>query len=96
MRGPIDAKTGMVMNISDLKKCMKEAFVDVLDHKHLDKDVEHFRNGVVSTTENLTVFIYDQMLKTLKEEHKPLLYNVEVRETDKNFVSYPRFFAEAN
>lgn len=36
----------MVMNISDLKKYMKEAILDKLDHKNLDEDIEEFKNKI--------------------------------------------------
>lgn len=35
VRGEIDPKTGMVMNMADLKECIKIAVLDVLDHKNL-------------------------------------------------------------
>lgn len=42
VRGPIDIRTGMVMNINDLKIAMDTAIMKVLDHKNLDKDVDYF------------------------------------------------------
>src|SRR4051812_33577153 len=35
----IDSRTGMVLNITDLKQYMQEAIMDKLDHKNLDLDV---------------------------------------------------------
>ena len=43
MKGPIDPVTGMVMNVTDLKKIIHEHVFDIMDHKHLDKDVAVFR-----------------------------------------------------
>ena len=40
----------MVVNIADLKIWIKEKVLDVLDHRNIDKEVEYFMNGVVSTT----------------------------------------------
>ena len=57
IKGPIDEKTGMVMNLSDLKIYMEESIMKVMDHKNLDKDVPYF-NNLVSTTENVAVFIW--------------------------------------
>eukprot|EP00128_Syssomonas_multiformis_P014314 Colp12_sorted_trinity150504_noHs@17865 len=84
VRGPVDPKTGMVMNLTDLKKCMQVAILDPLDHKHLDLDVPYFKN-VVSTTENLAVFIWNQMAASLPQAS---LYEVKIWETDKNVIVY--------
>lgn len=46
LRGPVDAETGMVMNISDLKDHMDHTIMKNLDHKNLDKDVAFFKNTV--------------------------------------------------
>lgn len=46
VRGPVDARTGMVMNITDMKAAMEKAIMKPLDHKNLDKDVSYFRNNV--------------------------------------------------
>lgn len=85
VRGPLDPVTGMVMNISDLKRYMKNVLMDGLDHKNLDKDVPYFKN-VVSTTENLAIYIYNEMKKELP--NPDLLYEVKIHETDNNIVYY--------
>ncbi|XP_043498601.1 6-pyruvoyl tetrahydrobiopterin synthase [Polistes fuscatus] len=85
VRGPLDPKTGMVMNISDLKVYMKNVLMDRLDHKNLDKDVPYFKN-VVSTTENLAIYIYNELKKELP--NPDLLYEVKIHETDNNIVYY--------
>ncbi|TMW43335.1 hypothetical protein DOY81_011586 [Sarcophaga bullata] len=85
VRGPIDIRTGMVMNITDLKLAMDGVIFKQLDHKNLDKDVEYFQN-VPSTTENLVVFIWDNIRQALKRPE--LLFEVKIYETDKNSVTY--------
>ncbi|XP_067286132.1 6-pyruvoyl tetrahydrobiopterin synthase [Pseudorasbora parva] len=84
VRGKIDSKTGMVMNLTDLKKYIEEAIMKPLDHKNLDRDVPYFTD-IVSTTENLSVFIWDSMAKLLPPDS---LYEVKIYETDKNIVVY--------
>ncbi|KAK2099473.1 hypothetical protein P7K49_020821 [Saguinus oedipus] len=81
---PIDPATGMVMNLTDLKKHMEEAIMQPLDHKNLDMDVPYFAD-VVSTTENVAVYIWDNLQKVLPEG---VLYKVKVYETDNNIVVY--------
>ncbi|XP_051795091.1 6-pyruvoyl tetrahydrobiopterin synthase isoform X3 [Acanthochromis polyacanthus] len=84
VRGKIDPVTGMVMNLTDLKKCIEEVIMIPLDHKNLDKDVPFFAS-VVSTTENVAVYIWDNMAKVLPPN---LLYEIKIYETDKNIVVY--------
>ncbi|RXM31508.1 6-pyruvoyl tetrahydrobiopterin synthase [Acipenser ruthenus] len=62
----------------------KMAIMEPLDHKNLDKDVPYFAD-VVSTTENVAVFIWDNLLKFLPPNS---LYEVKIHETDKNIVVY--------
>ncbi|NXX32555.1 PTPS synthase, partial [Nicator chloris] len=80
----IDPVSGMVMNLTDLKEYMQEAIMEPLDHKNLDKDVPYF-SEVVSTTENVAVFIWDNLQKLLPQG---ILYKVEVHETEQNVVVY--------
>ncbi|XP_052468239.1 6-pyruvoyl tetrahydrobiopterin synthase [Carassius gibelio] len=84
VRGKIDKKTGMVMNLTDLKEFIEEAIMKPLDHKNLDLDVPYFAD-VVSTTENLSVFIWDSLEKLLPPDS---LHEIKIYETDKNIVVY--------
>lgn len=45
-RGPVDERTGMVMNLMELKNAVQSVLSE-LDHKHLDLDVPHFKSGIV-------------------------------------------------
>ncbi|XP_046888291.1 6-pyruvoyl tetrahydrobiopterin synthase [Hypomesus transpacificus] len=84
VRGKIDRHTGMVMNLTDLKKYIEEVIMIPLDHKNLDRDVPYF-SDVVSTTENVAVFIWDSLCTVIPDG---LLYEVKIHETDKNIVVY--------
>lgn len=51
IRGAVDRKTGMVMNITELKDHMDHAIMKPLDHKNLDVDVDFFKirvNQIIS------------------------------------------------
>ncbi|GFU80784.1 6-pyruvoyl tetrahydrobiopterin synthase [Trichonephila clavipes] len=89
VKGKVDPVTGMVMNITDLKKILQETVMELLDHKHLDNDVPYFKE-IVSTTENLSVFIWNQLSHSLPAG---TLHCVKIHETDKNVVE---FFGEFN
>ncbi|XP_026836012.1 6-pyruvoyl tetrahydrobiopterin synthase isoform X2 [Drosophila erecta] len=75
----------MVVNISELKEAIETVIMKRLDHKNLDKDVEYFAN-TPSTTENLAVYIWDNIRLQLKKPE--LLYEVKIHETPKNIISY--------
>lgn len=49
IRGMVDRKTGMVMNITELKDHMDHAIMKPLDHKNLDKDIDFFHYQVILT-----------------------------------------------
>ncbi|XP_074917507.1 6-pyruvoyl tetrahydrobiopterin synthase-like, partial [Chelonoidis abingdonii] len=71
--------------VSICKFCRSfEAILGPLDHKNLDKDVAYFAD-VVSTTENVAVYIWENLRKRLPAG---TLYKVQVYETDQNIVVY--------
>ena len=70
--GDIDIHTGMVMNIADLKYVIQEHVLKFIDHKHLDKDVDHFRTtDTVSTTESLAVFTWAKVVRSRSPSRPP-------------------------
>ena len=42
VRGPLDVRSGLVVNLTDLDKILKDVIVH-FDHKHLQKDYPHLR-----------------------------------------------------
>ncbi|KAL7071141.1 hypothetical protein ACQ4LE_009354 [Meloidogyne hapla] len=86
LEGPVNAETGMVYNLSDLKREMSQV-LELVDHRNLDKDVAYFRdNSIVSTTENLAIFLFDELRARMSSPE--LLKKVVVDETDKNSFTY--------
>lgn len=88
--GPADPSTGMVMNLVDLKRLIHEAVMVPMDHKNLDVDVEEFRDeGRVSTTENLSIVIWERIQRLLVPLSSSAgLHEVKIWETGKNIVVY--------
>ncbi|KAJ3019805.1 hypothetical protein HKX48_001732 [Thoreauomyces humboldtii] len=84
VKGQLDQVTGMVLNITELKECMKVAVMDVMDHKNLDLDVPYFHDKP-STAENIAVFIWDSLGPLLPRGE---LHEVVLHETDNNVVMY--------
>ncbi|KZL05370.1 6-pyruvoyl tetrahydropterin synthase [Pseudovibrio axinellae] len=84
LKGGVDQKTGMVYNLSDVKKVMEEVITGQLDHKNLDLDVDYFKDNP-STAENIAIVIWDLIKETPIGKY---LYSVELIETDNNSVVY--------
>ena len=82
--GEIDQDTGMVMDLSDLKKIIVREVEDVLDHKNLNLDIEYFKDKIPST-ENLAVFIWNKLNDSIELEGK---LSIVLYETPRNFVEY--------
>ena len=82
--GEIDQDTGMVMDLSDLKKIIVKEVEDVLDHKNLNLDIDYFKNKIPST-ENLAVFIWNKLNDSIELEGK---LSIVLYETPRNFVEY--------
>ncbi|RUS17653.1 hypothetical protein BC937DRAFT_89677 [Endogone sp. FLAS-F59071] len=90
IRGQVNPQTGMVINITDLKKCMSVAIMDVLDHKNLDLDVPYFAKNP-STTENLAIFIWKNFthyFAALSAAHHAVLHEVRMHETEHNVIVF--------
>jgi 6-pyruvoyltetrahydropterin/6-carboxytetrahydropterin synthase len=58
VRGPIDARTGMVCDLAALQQLVDDLVVEPFDHTFLNKDVEHFA-ATVPTAENIALHIAD-------------------------------------
>ncbi len=73
VKGEMDPRTGMVVDLVALHKLIDEKAVEPLDHTFLNKDITHFQN-IVPTAENIAVYIaklLDQPIRDLGAElHK--------------------------
>jgi len=58
--GQVDPETGMVINLKALDQAIREAVIDHVDHRHLNRDV-FFLEGVVPTAENLVQAFWGQL-----------------------------------
>jgi 6-pyruvoyltetrahydropterin/6-carboxytetrahydropterin synthase len=84
LKGPVDPKTGIVMNLTELKTIIDEAVLSKVDHKHLNLDVEEFKK-LNPTTENLAIVIWGWLKLALPPQ---LLYEIKIKETENNIVIY--------
>src|SRR5262249_53888984 len=58
--GDPDPETGMVLNLKDLDRVVREAIVGHVDHRHLNHDVS-FLTGVIPTAENLALAFWERL-----------------------------------
>jgi 6-pyruvoyltetrahydropterin/6-carboxytetrahydropterin synthase len=84
VRGEIDAATGMIINLSELKAIIEQRLLQHMDHHHLNHEVP-FLEGIVPTTENLAVACWRQLQAAMPAG---LLYEVKIYETENNFAVY--------
>ncbi|PKR80569.1 6-pyruvoyl tetrahydrobiopterin synthase [Brumimicrobium salinarum] len=86
VKGVPHEETGFVINLKDLSKIMKDHVVEALDHKNLNLDVP-FMNGVLASTENLVIKIWEEIEKPIQEAGGELA-KIRLEETENNYVEY--------
>ncbi len=82
--GPVDAATGMVIDMVELDTVVGREVLQRFDHTNLNND-SIFANQV-STTENLCIAIYQILMPALQPAK---LERVRIEETENNFFEYP-------
>jgi 6-pyruvoyltetrahydropterin/6-carboxytetrahydropterin synthase len=55
VKGEVDARTGMLVDLVKLHKVIEDAVIEPLDHTFLNKDIPYFET-VVPTAENIAVY----------------------------------------
>ena len=65
IRGPVDERTGMLMDLGELKRVVGEAVIQRFDHSDLNEDA-FFSGGAIPTTENLARAIWDLLAPKLE------------------------------
>jgi 6-pyruvoyltetrahydropterin/6-carboxytetrahydropterin synthase len=83
--GPIQEKTGYVIDTKILKDIIHSEVLERFDHKNLNLDTVEFKE-VNPTAENIAIVIYDLVKAKLD---KDLALKITLYETERNFVEYP-------
>ena len=75
VKGDVDPKTGMVINLTDLDSILKEKVVEVMDHRFINLDIPEFAEKI-PTTENLALFIWESLENSIEgcAVHRVRLY----------------------
>jgi 6-pyruvoyltetrahydropterin/6-carboxytetrahydropterin synthase len=87
--GPIDDKTGFVVDLGVLDRILKEQVRDRFDHRNINLDVAEFADGrLVPPGENLARFIFERVERELP---RPVVVTrVTVGEDDTLSATYTR------
>jgi 6-pyruvoyltetrahydropterin/6-carboxytetrahydropterin synthase len=84
VRGPIDPKTGMIVNLKDLKAAVNELVIERYDFKHLNFDVDDFQ-GTQPTCEQIVVTVWNLLQGRIPGCE---LARVRLYESDELFAEY--------
>ena len=86
IKGEVNKDTGFVVNLKDLGDLIKNDITELLDHNNLNMDVPGLR-GILPSTENLAIFIWDILMPKIKAMGADL-HCVKLCETENNYVEY--------
>ncbi len=76
--------SGYVIDLKKLKRIIQEEVMSRFDHKHLNHDVEYFKE-LVPTAENIAVVIWNLLAPKIKDGK---LFSVRLHEIENNIVEY--------
>ncbi|HCT60138.1 MULTISPECIES: 6-carboxytetrahydropterin synthase [Acidobacterium] len=82
--GEVDAVTGFVVDLKQLKEVIEREVISVYDHRHFNHEVPEFRS-VIPTTENIAIAIWKRLEGKIPGAR---LYKVRVYEMPDLFAEY--------
>ena len=83
--GPIDEGSGFIINLKTLNEIVEKKGINVLDHSHVEDDIDWFEKHQPST-ENMVVFIWDTIVDKIPSG--AILHCITLRETPTIFTEY--------
>ncbi len=84
VRGPVDARTGYVIDLSRVKQIVEEQVIGKVDHRNLNLEVDFLRE-TIPTTENVVVAFWRVLQPALRPAQ---LTRLVLWETVNNYVEY--------
>lgn len=84
VKGQVDAHSGFVVDLKQLKEIMNREVLDALDHRFLNKELPEFRS-TIPTTENLAINVWGRLEPKLRIAQ---LHRVRLYETPDLFVDF--------
>lgn len=85
VRGRVNADTGFLIDMKELKEILKRVIVSQVDHRHLNLEVA-WLEGTNPTAENLARVFFERLEPTLPEGVE--LDAVTVHETERNSATH--------
>jgi 6-pyruvoyltetrahydropterin/6-carboxytetrahydropterin synthase len=82
--GEVDADTGFVMDLKNLKEIVRKNVITKVDHKNLNLDTD-FMKGKIPTSENIVIAIWNELENKIT---KGKLFSVKLYETENNYFEY--------
>ena len=76
LKGTPNTKTGMIINVRDIKKIAEKEVINEFDHNNLN-NIKEFQH-LLPTTENICIVIWNKLFPHFKET----LYEIKVKETE--------------
>ncbi|HEX7123973.1 MAG TPA: 6-carboxytetrahydropterin synthase [Gemmatimonadaceae bacterium] len=84
VRGPVEERTGYVMDLAKLRDLVAHEIIDKVDHRNFNVDVD-FMQGIIPTTENIAIAFW----RVLEPRIAPAkLVRLRLWESDNNYVEY--------
>jgi 6-pyruvoyltetrahydropterin/6-carboxytetrahydropterin synthase len=87
VRGPVEPRTGMVMDLNRLGALIAERVLQRIDHRHLNHDVP-FLAGTITTAENVAVAIWRELEPAVRAYPGCKLFRIRLNESRANRVEY--------
>lgn len=84
VKGVPDPETGYVYDLKKLNKLIKDEILDLVDHKHLNYDVELLR-GIIPTVENIAAKFWEVLAGKVEGAQ---LHKIRLYETSHSYVDY--------
>lgn len=63
--GPVDPASGFLVDLPELDAIVHRRVVSVVDHRSLNHAIERFRAGQIPSSENVVLWIVDQLERSL-------------------------------
>ena len=82
VKGEIDSRTGMIVDLGALNQVIEDYVIEPFDHTFLNKDIPYFAE-VVPTAENIALYISNLVLLPIQELGAKL-YKVKLSESPNN------------
>lgn len=86
VKGEIDDETGVVINLKDLSRIIKDLIIEKVDHKNLNIEVDFLKDKIVST--EIIIVEFWKVLEPEIAKYNAKLHKLKLVETENNFAEY--------